>query len=96
MDFKIDKGVPLPKRVRSHYRFKKLLADMEDGDSVLFPWHKKEDGRVFKTAKGQRVSVPANHFMRFLKDRECKCTSRGFEGGRRVWLLERGEPDCER
>ena len=89
MTYTIDKDIPIPRKVSDGNRFRKLLANMDEGDSVLFPWHRKEDGKIFRTSRNQRVSAPANHFMRFLKDSGCKYTSRSIEDGRRVWLLEK-------
>ena len=92
MSFTIDKGIPIPKKGRRLGLYEKTLSAMEVGDSVLFPWHTK-DGKHAISKRNQKISAQANGFMSFAKSKGCKTTSRGNENGRRVWLLEKGEPD---
>jgi len=65
---------------------------MEVGDSVLFPWHTK-DGEYAISKRNQKISAQANGFMSFAKSKGCRTISRANQNGRRVWLLEKGEPN---
>ena len=92
MGFKIDKGIPIPQKSRVRGLYEKTLSAMEVGDSVLFPWHTK-DGKYVLSKKNQKISAQANGFMSFAKRKGCRTISRADENGRRVWLLEKGEPN---
>ena len=92
MSFTIDKGIPIPQRSKVRGLYDKTLSAMEVGDSVLFPWHTK-DGEYVLSKKNQKISAQANGFMSFAKRKGCRTISRADENGRRVWLLEKGEPD---
>ena len=97
MSFTIDKGIPIPSKWNSPNKirddvFEKLLAEMDEGDSVLFPWHTK-DGEYVISKKNQKLSAQANGFMSFAKSKGCRTISRANQNGRRVWLLEKGEPN---
>ena len=92
MSFTIDKGIPIPQRSKARGLYDKTLSAMEVGDSVLFPWHTR-DGKYVVSKKNQKLSAQANGFMSFAKSKGCRTTSRSNENGRRVWLLEKGEPN---
>lgn len=92
MSFTIDKGIPIPQRSKARGLYDKTLSAMEVGDSVLFPWHTK-DGKYTVSKKSQKLSPKANGFMSFAKSKGYRTTSRSNENGRRVWLLEKGEPN---
>ena len=98
MDFKIDKGLPIPSKWNSLNKvrddvFEKLLAEMDEGDSVLFPYNKGDDGKPIVYYGTQRLSKLANGFQAFLKKNDCTSTGRSLEEGKRIWLLEKGEPN---
>ena len=93
MYFKVDKGLPIPSSGGGG-RYAKLLAEMDEGDSVLFPWDKDpHNGEFLVTKKKQKISHAANGFMGFAYTKGCKTKSRTLEDGRRVWLIKKGEPD---
>ena len=98
MSFTIDKGIPIPSKWNSPNKirddvFEKLLADMQEGDSVLFPYNKDTDGKPIVYAGPQHLSKNAIDFQAFLKKKNCTSTGRSLEEGKRIWLLERGEPN---
>ena len=98
MDFKIDKGLPIPSKWNSLNKvrddvFEKLLAEMDEGDSVLFPYNKGDDGKPIVYEGPQHLSKSAISFQSFLKKNNCKSTGRSLKEGKRIWLLEKGEPN---
>ena len=98
MSFTIDKGIPIPSKWNSPNKirddvFEKLLADMQEGDSVLFPYNKDADGKPIVYAGPQHLSKHAVDFQAFLKKKNCTSTGRSLEEGKRIWLLEKGEPN---
>tara|TARA_R100001086_G_scaffold218738_1_gene135528 strand:- start:205 stop:504 length:300 start_codon:yes stop_codon:yes gene_type:complete len=98
MDFKVDKGLPIPPKwngpniVREN-TFQKLLAEMDEGDSVLFPYNKDAKGKPIVYEGPQHLSKSAISFQSFLKKNNCKSTGRSLKEGKRIWLLEKGEPN---
>ena len=92
MSFTIDKGIPIPQRSKARGLYDKTLSAMEVGDSVLFPWHTR-DCKYVVSKKNQKISSQANGFMSFAKSKGCRTISRANQNGRRVWLLEKGEPN---
>ena len=98
MDFKVDKGLPIPPKGNGPAKisedvFEKLLAEMDEGDSVLFPYNKGDDGKPIVYEGPQHLSKSAISFQSFLKKNNCKSTGRSLEEGKRIWLLEKGEPN---
>ena len=98
MDFKVDKGLPIPPKGNGPAKisedvFEKLLAEMDEGDSVLFPYNKGDDGKPIIYYGAQRLSKLANGFQAFIKKKNCTSTGRSLEEGKRIWLLEKGEPN---
>ena len=98
MDFKVDKGLPIPPKrngpnVVRENAFQKLLAEMNEGDSVLFPYNKGDDGKPIVYEGPQHLSKSAISFQSFLKKNNCKSTGRSLKEGKRIWLLEKGEPN---
>ena len=92
MYFKVDKGLPIPSSGGGG-RYAKLLAEMDEGDSVLFPYNKGDDGKPIVYEGPQHLSKSAISFQSFLKKNNCKSTGRSLKEGKRIWLLEKGEPN---
>ena len=98
MDFKVDKGLPIPPKGNGPAKisedvFEKLLAEMDEGDSVLFPYNKDVDGKPIVYVGPQHLSKHAVDFQAFLKKKNCTSTGRSIEEGKRIFLLEKGEPN---
>ena len=57
-EFKIEKGVPCPKRNRTHGKWQKLAAMMKKGDSVVLPTGTQKSGlfSAIRRAGGQACS----------------------------------------
>ena len=96
MSFTIDKGLPIPPKGNgppkiSEDIFEKLLAEMDEGDSVLFPYNKDVDGKPIVYVGPQHLSKHAVDFQAFLKKKNCTSTGRSLKDGKRIWLLEKGE-----
>ena len=96
MDFKVDKGLPIPPKGNGPAKisedvFEKLLAEMDEGDSVLFPYNKDVDGKPIVYVGPQHLSKHAVDFQAFLKKKNCTSTGRSLKDGKRIWLLEKGE-----
>ena len=96
MDFKVDKGLPIPPKrngpnVVRENAFQKLLAEMNEGDSGLFPYNKDVDGKPIVYVGPQHLSKHAVDFQAFLKKKNCTSTGRSLKDGKRIWLLEKGE-----
>jgi hypothetical protein len=73
-DFKVDKGVPLPKNIG-----RKLTK---------YPWHEMKVGDSFLVPTELALSLAANIAYRNRKFPEIKFVQRRVQGGYRVWRMK--------
>jgi hypothetical protein len=81
--FRIDKGIPMPRRHRDHREVRRMLALLPSiGDSFLVPSEPEDHGDERRKLHALRMAL-----FNYAKQHGGKFTVQAVEGGWRIWRI---------